>query len=34
MDDALSGLNNGNGIIQWGCNGTGAQKWKFQSIGP
>jgi len=34
IDDWLSGTGNGNKIDQYSCNGTGAQKWKFQNIGP
>jgi hypothetical protein len=32
MDDFLSGTNNGNAIVQWSCNGTDAQRWKWQAI--
>ncbi|HET6570183.1 MAG TPA: RICIN domain-containing protein [Solirubrobacterales bacterium] len=33
IDDWTSGLNNGNKIDQWPCNGTGAQGWRFLPVG-
>ncbi len=33
VDDWLSSSANGNKIDQWGCNGTGAQNWKFVPVG-
>ena len=33
MDNWTSGMNNGNKIVQWPCNGTDAQRWKWQAIG-
>jgi len=33
IDDWLSSTENGNKIDQWGCNGTGAQGWRFLPVG-